>query len=340
MGYAFFFLMLALAALMIPYSSAAFDGAVSGMRLFAQTLLPSLFPFLVCAHYLTAAGGRLISKLGKSPLSGLVFAVFTAICGTPSAAVLLNGIGVSDTKKSSFLCGFLNQAAPGFIIAALSYGFFGRSGLAPLFIISHCIPAWVFSFLFTLKNREFIGKFERGVPNPEALFPAALSDAVISVLRVGGTVVFFSVIHSIAAAELPLGNSDGLIVPFVTGIFEMTNGLKLLSSAPSRINTALAAFVLSFGGLCIFTQMKLIFPPLQAPEYFSAKLIHAAASFIVAWFLFPLFGESVPVFGKTEFGSITSSYTVFRGVSLLCFIAACVFSVSAILVFSKLIKKK
>ena len=339
MGYAFFILMLAVAALMIPFCAAAYEGAVSGLKLFTETILPTVFPFLVCANCISGSGVLPALMQRSGFLSRFFLWAFTAFCGTPSSPVLFNDLtrdGVMEQRRASFLCGLTNQMGPNFIVLALCGGFFGRRELAWLFAVSHYTPALLLSALF-FKTEGTDGVF--AARKPAELFPAAVSEAVSAVLRIGGTIVFFSVIRSLFDSIGPLRVS-GQAKAFLMGMIEMTNGLSVLASDTSRLTAALCAFVLSFEGLCIFTQSKLVFPSLNAGLYLAAKLMHGAASFISAYLLYPVMTKALPVFGSMSLDSFPQAAFSARKAAMICTCASAVFSLTVILISSRLVKRK
>ena len=131
------------ALLLIPFGGTATQGAADGMRLFAECLLPSLFPFLVCSKAIMMSG-----KAREFLLSGKRFRFFpvwliAAACGTPSAALIANDAvtcGMSK-REASFLCAAANLANPGFVIYALANSMLGEGRAAALLAVSHYVPS-------------------------------------------------------------------------------------------------------------------------------------------------------------------------------------------------------
>ena len=301
MGYVFFSVILLFAVLMLPFSDAAFNGASDGLKLFAGSVLPSLFPFIVCADYLMGSDLFKKAAAGKKPFSGLSLAALTAVCGTPSSAMIADRLyrdGILDHDRSSFVCAVTNQVGPLFILSTLSSGFLSNRAYAlPFFIAHYAPPLLASSFLLGRASSGRLpmkaeSKSQGGLPR----LALSISNAVTCILRVGGTVVFFKVLFSVSGAAIPVQLIPNTVGGLLAGLAEMTNGLKLLSDEPSRISLSLCAFLLSFGGLSLFVQSKLVFPELSAKLYFIAKLVSGLVSFALFFLILPLFPSAVETF--------------------------------------------
>lgn len=296
MRYALFVFALAAALIMIPFSEAACEGAADALRIFAGSMLPSLFPFLVCANMMIRSGGFELMR-GRRRLPALMVTCLAAgICGTPSAALLsgeLKRSGMLTVKEASFLCGAVNLAGPVFVAVTLAGAFAGNGRLGLPFAAANYAPAIVLTLVFSLVLNK---KYGRAVPSinekkpaSAAVFAGAISDSVTAVLRVGGTLVFFRVLYSAAEASGLLSPIPETAGKLIAGCLEMTNGLELLASGGTGTELALCAFVLSFGGLCLFAQAKQIFPELKAGPYFAAKAVSGFMSFLLMRALLDLF---------------------------------------------------
>ena len=350
MRYAFFIFMLAFAIVLIPFHSAAAQGASEGLLLFANNVLPSLFPFFVCAHFITLSG--IISAGGKRSSSGyMLYWLITGICGTPSASLICESIyssGVLSINRASVLCAILNQTGPVFIISTLSVGFLGNAGYALPFAISHYIPAAMLSALFIIINKSHKScepvcqapKLKKKPdPNILKLFSESISDAVISVLRVGGTIVFFRVAYCVLSSLLAPLHISSDVFNTASGLFEMTNALQLITALPSRLNLSLCAFLLSFGGFCIFVQSKMLFPSLSAMPYLAAKLITGVFSGLTMWLIYPLFDFSAPTFSMYGTQLTETPNLQIRFAGIICGIIAVFLTLLNSLLISRLIRR-
>ncbi len=345
MGYVFFIVILGLTVLFIPFSPEAASGAADGLKLFAAYVLPALFPFFVCSHYLTESG-VFIRLTRRGRLLPLLAAPLTALCGTPSSALITERMyasGCYSRKKASMFCAALNQTGPSFIISSLCLGMLKSPRYAAAFLISHYAPAFAAAVLLSFFKdgphpMPVVRSYEQA-DRPLAAFSKAISGAVVNVLRVGGTVVFFRSVYSVLSTALSFGQSPA--GGFITGLFEMTSGVSVLVSSTTRLSLGLCAFLISFGGACIFIQSKMIFEELSSPYYFITKLAVGAASFAVFTMLCPAPETSQAVFGNLgEALSRLPDGADIRLAAVICTAASVSFTLAVSMLFSILSTKR
>lgn len=334
MGYAFFVFMLAAALVMLLFDSAASAGAAEGLKLFAGSALPCLFPFMVCGQYFIAfadkgggafARGRPQGRLGRA-LKALFEAALCAVCGTPAAAMICERkrkAGLS-ARRASALCAAMNQVSPVFIIGFVASGLMKKPELWWVFAVSHYLPAALASLLLGITRGEEAGAPELSVSmtekRPSALLGSAIKNACSAALRVGGTIVFFRVLISVAGEaglETILGRAP---FAFAAGIAEMTNGLSLIAALhlDARVCASLLCFAAGFGGVCVYMQSAMFFEELRPLPYFAVKLAEGAASFLLCMALFPAGPEAAAVFYEAGYEALPRSTEVLeRGVIML-----------------------
>ena len=326
---------------MLPFSTAAFEGAVEGIRVFGGTVLPSLFPFAVCANYISNSGilSGIRSRFGKLiPFFSMLLAW---LCGTPSAAVItcrLYKDGSYDTKRASILCAAWTQMGPLFILSGLCGGMLNCREYAPVFYVSIYLPSLAVTILSGFPKAF---KIKGTKDTVRSSLPSSVSEAVMSMLRVGGTIVFFNVLFSVFSSFISL---RGLSVPmkgFLFGSFELTNGLIVLSSEPSRLSLSICAFVLSFGGISVFVQSRMLFPELSPAPYLLTKLLLGLASGIIAWLFLPFFTPAVETIGNlSESMSGVASSLPSKAASVFLSLIASGFALVCSVLYSKLAVRK
>lgn len=349
MGYALYFSVLILALLFIPFSASAASGAAEGAKLFAFSVFPALFPFFVCSRFLL--NGKPAKKLLYGRNTAAYFPAFCAsvLFGTPTSALIsreLYASGRCGRGKASVICAVFNLSNPMFITAALAHGMAGNDALALLFAIAHYTPAIAAALVLSLTGAVGNGKsrrYRRPFSPGDKAFPSlmgAVSEAVTAILRVGGTIVFFKAVCSVLEAAGVFGRSSPVLRGVLSGILEFTGGLQLTAANAGRMGAAASAFVLSFGGACLYVQSKLFFEELSAPHYFLTKLVTGFVSAAAAWLLFPaipgcaaVFGDLTETLGKCPgFDPVRLSAIVCGGISVL-------FSVSVTAVGMRAIKR-
>uniref|UniRef100_UPI00351C73F3 hypothetical protein n=1 Tax=Mediterraneibacter glycyrrhizinilyticus TaxID=342942 RepID=UPI00351C73F3 len=117
---------------MLLSPKAVFSGASSGLLLWFQTILPTLFPFLLVSNLLLATGSihyltSAFSKICRTFLSVSdcgSFAVITGfLCGYPMGAKTaadLNTQGYITHREACYLLSFCNNTSPVFIMNYIS----------------------------------------------------------------------------------------------------------------------------------------------------------------------------------------------------------------------------
>lgn len=145
----------------------------------------------------------------------------------------------------------------------------------------------------------------------------SITSAISTILLIGGFVVLFSVIISIlnqshfldilAGTITPILNCfhipSELIAPILSGMIELTNGVKLVASTPLKqvsINILACSFLLGFGGISVLLQVFSIISRagLSIKKYFIGKLLQGCFA-IFYTFLFlqflPCFWLDLPI---------------------------------------------
>jgi sporulation integral membrane protein YlbJ len=255
------------------------------------------------------------------------------------------------------LVSFTTSSDPIFLIGAVSVGFFGNAKLALTLALAHYGSAMLLGIIlrFTAPKQETLAS-QTEVTNKisfkqafSSMHKARLQDgrsiglllqqAVTSSLQlmtvVGGLVLFFSVILEIftvsgimnylahglewilALFHLPPQLGESLI----GGLFEVTLGAKSAATAQvsPMLQAAIAAFILSWGGLSVHAQVASILneSDLRYTPFLLARLLHAflAALMVTLLWRFTMGSNSsfinwgIPVLSPSEYLSKWSIFT-------------------------------
>ncbi|MBR4435587.1 MAG: hypothetical protein IKS90_05765 [Clostridia bacterium] len=327
---------------MIVNSGDAFCFAVKGHELFYSKVFPALFPFVVCVNTLSAL--KAFDCVG-SGIFGTILRFFIAcLSGAPAGSILYSQS--NDDIYKSVLSALNNPPSPAFIISAVCVGMLGGTGVLPAVLLSvSCYgSALILTILFSLFTRNEIFFSAKEDTRNGAIFPAqrslvevfpqAVFDAVKTMLKIEGMVVFFSVFAGMLTEfrllnALPKGLQASLL-----GANEMTTGVLRITSldiAP-RLKYALTACCLSFGGICVFMQANAV-SRVRALPYLVAKLIQSALSFALCTLLFPLFFRgAAPVMSTTAQRMFTGGANAL-GIILICATAS-VFAILGAIFFT------
>lgn len=277
--------------LMLIFPDICRSGAAKGLALCGGVVIPSLFPFTVCA--LIIMRSRAVNILQKAfGRYGGCIAVFllSLLGGYPLGAKLVNELyssgGLSKKDSGLMLCCCVN-AGPAFIVIAIGSGAFGSKTAGYILLISHiisaaAIAAVIFSFITPKKN--IIHQ-----QNSENIFVETVSDSAASMLSVSAFIIFFSAVTSFlnkAAADFP-------ILKLIASLCEVTSG------AAQTGNLYITAFLLGFAGFSVWLQVSAAsgyigFSPLFIPLRFIHGILGAFLSAILCNF----FGISIQTLGN------------------------------------------
>lgn len=318
-----FFLLCALSAALLLFRPApAMEAVREALRLCSETIVPSLFPFLVLSALLTALLPTAALDRFLSPLMRPLFRL-SGNCGAVLALGFTGGypVGVRTTaalyrqgqlnrSEAQRLLSFCNNSGPGFLLGVVGIGVFSSAAVGLRLYVVHIAAALLVGFLF----RFFGGKdpFAAHRPKPvfcqsaqslPQLFTEAVTGSFFAVLNICAFVLFFMIalrllsltglLHLLAAAlEMllaPFGMTEHLATALFAGFLELSTGAACMQGAPLTPGTAaLAAFLLGWGGLSVHCQslLFLLETDLSCKPYLVGKFLQGLFSAVLAFVLF------------------------------------------------------
>ena len=264
--------------LILRNAAAAIRYMGRGLTLCAQTVIPSLFPFMVVSELLVTSGagealGRLFSRVMRwlFGLSGAgASAVFLgSFCGFPigaRTAVALLDRNVISKEECQHLLTFVNNPSSAFLISAVGLSIFGSRQLGVILygVVLGC------GFLVGLLTRFLLGRGKAPAEHPHfpsglrvdgiTSLPAALAGAISSstsaMLTVCAYVVFFSAVTGalewIADGRGAVGGTACLLL---CGRLEMTGGISRAAALPREWGVILTAAFAGWSGISVHCQV-------------------------------------------------------------------------------------
>lgn len=303
---------------LVLFSSTNFKAAKSGLNLWANNVIPALFPFFVAVELLKSTNLVYFISLYLDKYMRPIFNV-PGIAAFPFIMGLISGYPVGAKIVSSLysdnLCSkeeaermltFTNNSGPLFIIGTVGTSFYGSSSIGIILLVSHILSALsvgiIFGSISKLKTKNKFSKDsivdssfsefkveEITISNIGVVLSNSIISAVKTILIIGGFVVFFSVVISILkrcgfllfiskCIGLAFGINYEIILGFITGLLEFTNGLNAISLVHLKnisINLTLSSFVIGFGGFSVFLQVLGIISKykLSSKLYFKGKVL-------------------------------------------------------------------
>ncbi|NMD71974.1 sporulation integral membrane protein YlbJ [Bacillus sp. DNRA2] len=259
-------------------------------------------------------------------VGGFVWAMGLA-SGFPAGAKLtarLRQEGQLTRAEAERLVTFTNSSNPLFIFGAVSVGFFYNPKLGVILALSHYLGNICVGILM-----RFYGKKEKAPEvkkTKQSMLRLAFSqlhqtrikdkrpigkllgDAVMSsvqtLLMIGGFIILFSVVNKILyhlqmtgylskLLELifPLFSlPDSLSIPFISGIFEITQGSQLTSQVQDATllqQAIITSFILAFSGLSVQAQVASILAQtdIRFQPFFIARIFHGIFASLFTYML-------------------------------------------------------
>ena len=280
---------------LVIFSSSNLVAAKSGLVLWANSIVPSLFPFFVAtellshtnfAYYLGKFLNRFMKPLFNVRGEGCFAFIMGIISGYPigaKIAVNFRENNICSKEECERLLSFTNNSGPLFIIGTVGISMFGNSTIGFLLLITHLLASLTVGFFFrfwknksksslTSNNSYINSKDNISLSNLGGIIGNSISSSINTILLIGGFVVLFSVIISILRTSQliyffadfiqPLFNLLHIPQDFTPGIIsgtlELTNGVNVISNIPCKkisINIIISSFLLGFGGISILLQV-------------------------------------------------------------------------------------
>ena len=309
-------LSVSLIILILLFPVQALQGAKNGLSAFALSVVPALFPFFVATGLFTKLGAatRLSTALRPlmRPLFGLpgqsALPIFLSVVsgypnGARATAALYEAKQLTQTQARRTMA-FASTVGPSFVFSVLAASLLGNPRFAWALFLPHLLAAFLTGQIgrFCLPDRTPASGPSapfQSVPTPafHRCFISAVQEAVTALLYVGGFIVFFFTLSNLllALGVLPLlariirplfslfGYPPALALPFLRGLFEMTDGCLSLCATgyPAAALLPLLCALISFGGLCVQTQQALFVSPcgLRFSEGLFFKTVHGVLAF-------------------------------------------------------------
>lgn len=279
---------------LVIFSSNNLQAVKSGLTLWANSVVPSLFPFFVATEILINTD--IINILGKllndymKPLfnirgEGSFAFIMGIISGYPVGAKIASEFrknNICSKEECERLLSFSNNSGPLFIIGTVGILMYGSTIIGLLLFITHILAGITVGIIFRFWKRNTksnLSTSSRKIQNNNISFSNlgevlsnSITNSISTIFLIGGFVVIFSCVISILKASgilniltsfiSPVFNTFNIdtsfVSPLICGFLEITNGINSISQIACKklsINLILTAFLLGFGGLSVFLQV-------------------------------------------------------------------------------------
>ena len=297
---------------LIIFSKSNIQAVKSALNVWVNNVIPSLFPFFIATELLNHTNipriiGNIFNKIMR-PLFNVpgigAYALFMGIIsGYPVGAKIVTNFrnqNLCTKEEAERLLTFTNNSGPLFILGTVGITLFYDSSIGLLLLFTHILACISVGIIFRFWKKNIKEKRNSDTLSNNITFNSlgevlskSILSAINSVVLIGGFIVLFAIIFCIlqktyilSFIKLPLipifnlfNINTNFIIPILTGIFELTNGITTVSAIPSKnlgLNIISCAFLLGFGGISILLQVLSITSKsdISIKPYILGKILH------------------------------------------------------------------
>ena len=280
---------------LIVFSRSNLSAAKNGLMLWANSIIPSLFPFFVATDLLSHTNftyylGKILNRFMKPIFNirgeGSFAFIMGIISGYPVGAKIAANFrekNICSKEECERLLSFTNNSGPLFIVGTVGISLFVNSTIGFLLLTTHILASLTVGFIFRFwkyhantynLNNSAYNLQNKDIPlsNLGEIIGESIVSSINTILLIGGFIVLFSVIISILQTSQLLDVLSHFIQPIlhlfhipndfasgiISGIIELTNGLNIICNIPEKkisINIIIASFLLGLGGLSVLLQV-------------------------------------------------------------------------------------
>lgn len=261
-------------AAIIIYPERYVNCCFEGFALWAECVLPSLFPFIVIALIFIKTGMaeksslplKKITHVLNLPQNAAACFVLSILSGYPAGSRMVaefyegGALTRDDCDKIAPLC---STSGPLFIIGSVGFKMFGDKFAGVKIFLAHAFAVVIVSLIYCRFRKKSAPAPPRRTTNAGNLLYDTFYGAIVSVAVAGGFIAFFYVVAQFLQdfnILLPLERFFKLFLEenaakaVCIGIAEATTGCRFLAESATPLKGALAGFIITFGGVSILLQ--------------------------------------------------------------------------------------
>lgn len=270
----------------LRYPSIITDGAVSGLKISSNLIVPSLFPFCVICIFIIKSESLSFIKKIISPFSLKFFRltsneffvmIMSFIGGYPLGAKLINNLYISkqiDKNTATVMMCYCVNAGPAFIIIAVGNCILNSKILGNILLVSHLCASIIIALIsrFFIKNKKENFTINTKVSTLSDIFVESTADACSTVISICSFVVLFSVIINIVNNfNIPI------LKEMIISLLEVTSGIIRCK------NIYIISALLAWGGICVHFQLFYAAKDLKINKlyFYFSRITHVLLSVLI-----------------------------------------------------------
>lgn len=293
------FISIVLLLFLLAKPKLSFSGARNGLILWADVVLPTLLPFMICTGVVVALGGVpllvhpfyfLLDRIFHFSEAGSFVFLSGLLCGYPMGAKTAGEFvcwNMISKKEGQYLLAVSNHPSPMFLLGYVMAAWTGKDPIPlllsvylPLFPLSKAARAF---YGFPGKTSYPVREKNPADSYENFSFDKSMMSSFEVMVKIGGYIMLFSIAAEFIKAISPFSPQVNAIL---LGITEMTTGIYQISQVIHGLPLKLALVgVTVFGGLSGIFQTKSVLDNqknagLSIRHYIIWKLIHVSLSCI------------------------------------------------------------
>lgn len=238
---------------LIAFSNNAKAGAINGLELCENVIIPALLPMLILTNIIIKSkSARVINNLFGTITKGIFklpkcttgAIILGLIAGYPSGCMLTNELyneGQISSEDAKRIMSFNFSGGMAFIITAIGSIHLKSTRLGLMLFLSNLLSSIILALIHSIRHKSPKQEYANRIylPFTDAMVESVES-TVHSILNMCAYIILFSALIAI----IPVPKQ-------ITALVEITNGIM----NDTATSLPLYAFFLSFGGICIHFQL-------------------------------------------------------------------------------------
>lgn len=252
---------------LLYYSKEIFLGVSKGINICLNALIPSIYIFMVLACFISISGidkyiGKFFDKVSKKlfKISGETFSIvlLSFIGGYPIGAKIISDkvkFNQLSSNQAQYLINFCVYCSPAFIISGIAVPLWNNKKIGSIIYIAQILAGIVIAIILSLKQKEVIYIKESTIKNTFCNnIVYAVNNATKAMCLICSFILIFYALFSL----LDLLKISPKYSNIFKGLLEVTLGCQLIQGYSLFDSILLVNIFTSFGGLCVFLQLKSI----------------------------------------------------------------------------------
>lgn len=298
--------------LLLKFPQLSSEGVQKGVNLCMDTLIPSLYPFMVATEFLISSGllfksTKLISVVSEKmfglPLSFPVF-ILSCLGGYPVGAECVNALykkGSISKREGERMLLFSVNPSLNFVLSFVGFSLLKSIKAGLIIYLGVILSSVMLGVISRLIYKNSCNDISLPITESDMNFSSALTSSVkkaaFSMFYICAFTVFFSAVAELCTI-IPFSAETKLLV---ISSLEVTNAVK---SCYRMYSLPLVASVISFGGLSTVFQVLTVTSEmnLKAGKYILVRIVLAFMSFLMTGIILKFFPVALETFSSVSAG--------------------------------------